>query len=165
VFLGYLAATGNVAEACKGAGIYRKMPYRYRRVSAPFAEAWNDAKATFGDAIEREIFRRAVEGYEEPVFYKGVEVATVRKHSDLLLMFLAKAERPEKFRESSPEHVVTPEELKTWSEEMMDLYLAGMTAPQVRAWRKEHEGQDQEGQATQPARGGDGTPPPGRTLH
>ncbi len=41
-----------------------------------------------------------LEGVEEPVgWYKGVPGGTVRRYSDVLLMFLLKALRPEKYRE------------------------------------------------------------------
>ena len=43
--------------------------------------------------------RRALEGGEEPVFYQGKIVGSVRKYSDTLLMFMLKARRPERYRD------------------------------------------------------------------
>ncbi|USA39881.1 hypothetical protein NCF86_01580 [Pelagerythrobacter marinus] len=54
-------------------------------------------------AVEAEIFRRAQEGYEEPIYggrYKEKVVGTVRRYSDALLMFRAKKMIPE-YRETS----------------------------------------------------------------
>ncbi len=52
------------------------------------------------DVLEAEAHRRAVEGVEEPVgWYKGVAGGTVRRYSDVLLMFLTKGALPERYRE------------------------------------------------------------------
>ena len=52
------------------------------------------------DTLEMEARRRASLGVEEPVYYQGQVVGYVRKYSDVLLMFLLKAQRPEKFRDN-----------------------------------------------------------------
>lgn len=46
---------------------------------------------------EDELFRRAVEGTEEPVYHLGKQVDTVRKYSDRLLELLLKSNDPEKY--------------------------------------------------------------------
>jgi hypothetical protein len=51
------------------------------------------------DVLEDEVFRRAREGVEKPVFYEGVECGTVRVYSDTLAIFLLKGRRPDKFKE------------------------------------------------------------------
>jgi hypothetical protein len=51
-------------------------------------------------ALEDEARRRAYEGWEEPVWHKGVNCGTVRKFSDTLLIVLLKAHMPEKYREN-----------------------------------------------------------------
>ena len=52
------------------------------------------------DDMETEARRRGV-GYDEPVFYKGEVVGTVKKYSDLLLIFMLKHRRPEVFADKS----------------------------------------------------------------
>lgn len=49
------------------------------------------------DTLEAEAMRRAVQGFEQPVYHKGVKCGTVRKYSDALLMFLLKSARAFKF--------------------------------------------------------------------
>ena len=98
-FLTILAECGNVSEACKAAGIDTKTAYKRRKADPEFAEAWQSALDTAADVLEREAWRRAHEGVDEPVLYKGQVVGAVRKHSDLLLMFVLKGLSPEKFRE------------------------------------------------------------------
>lgn len=94
-----LAESGNVSHACKTVLIARSTAYEAREAHADFAAAWDEALEFAADALEFEIRRRAMQGVDEPIFYKGQEVGTIRRYSDGLLMFLAKATRPEKFRE------------------------------------------------------------------
>ena len=50
--------------------------------------------------MELEARRRAVKGTDKPVFQRGEQVGTIREYSDTLLMFLLKANKPEKFRDN-----------------------------------------------------------------
>jgi hypothetical protein len=49
------------------------------------------------DALEAEARRRALEGWEEPVFFGGVVCGHVQKYDSTLLLLLLKAHRPGKF--------------------------------------------------------------------
>ena len=104
-FLDALAVCGNVKEACLVAGMARQTAYEWRASDEAFAAAWDAALDEAADTMEREAFRRAVEGVDEPVFGSlgnglgSGEVGTVRKYSDTLLIFLLKAARPEKYRD------------------------------------------------------------------
>ena len=51
--------------------------------------------------LEAEAVRRGRDGYLEPVFYLGEKVATVKRYSDPLLMFLLKGNAPRKFSTKS----------------------------------------------------------------
>src|SRR5688500_15168574 len=99
MFLKVFAETGNVKEACKAANINRTTAYKHRNEDPEFAEQWQVSFEQAADTLEAEAWRRASEGYEEDVFYKGERVGAVRRYSDNLLMFLLKGMRPEKFRE------------------------------------------------------------------
>lgn len=99
LFLGILAAYGNVKEACEKAGIARQTVYQRREKDSDFAAAWDNALEIAADVLEREAWRRAVEGWDEPV-YQGKElVGTIRKYDSTLLIFLLKGIRPAKYRE------------------------------------------------------------------
>lgn len=65
-----------------------------------WAELWDQSLELFADELEIEMHRRAVHGVDEPVFYKGEVVGEVRKFSDQLAITLAKATRPDKFRDN-----------------------------------------------------------------
>jgi len=119
-FLAALKAYPVVAHACAAVGIERSTAYRARESNEVFALAWDDALEDGIDRAEKEAFRRAVTGYEEPVIDKGrlayayeryvdEEGAehycpvlndkgqpvplTVRKHSDALLALILKGRR------------------------------------------------------------------------
>lgn len=85
--------------SCQTVGIGRSTAYdRYARDEG-FAARWRAAMDDAADVLEAEALRRATRGVDEPVFYKGERVGTVRKYSDTLLIFLLKGARPEKFRD------------------------------------------------------------------
>ena len=46
--------------------------------------------------LELEARRRAYEGVEKPVFHAGEECDFIRQYSDVLMMFLLKAHRPDR---------------------------------------------------------------------
>ena len=71
-----------------------------RDKSDTFAKEWDAAIEVATDTLEMEARRRASLGVEEPVYYQGQIVGYVRKYSDVLLMFLLKAQRPERFRDN-----------------------------------------------------------------
>lgn len=100
-FCAALAETCNVGRACNAVGISRFTAYKWRKADADFAEGWDEAMKAGLLALEDEAHRRAFEGVDEPVFYKGDECGTVRKYSDTLTIFLLKAHDPDKYRESS----------------------------------------------------------------
>ena len=99
-FLAAFRETGNVCLACQAAGVGRSSHYRWLEQDPEYREAFDQAKEDATDVLEAEAHRRAVEGVEEPVGWdKGVAGGTVRRYSDVLLMFLLKGLRPERYRE------------------------------------------------------------------
>lgn len=97
-FLGVLSVCGNVSEACRRAHISRLSAYRYKQSHEAFAQAWEEAAKIGLLCLEDEARRRAFAGWEEPVFYQGEQVATTRKYSDMLLMFLLNGGMSEKYK-------------------------------------------------------------------
>lgn len=82
VFLAALRTAGNVRFACEVAGISRKAAYQWRERSAKFAGEWDDAMDEAIDMLEAQAYKRALTS------------------SDTLLMFLLKAHRPKRYRET-----------------------------------------------------------------
>ncbi len=70
------------------------------RSDAVLQAAVEQAKEAAADLIEAEAFRRAVEGWEEPVgWYQGRPGGMVRKYSDVLAIFLLKGLRPDRYKD------------------------------------------------------------------
>src|SRR4051812_19763644 len=104
-FLETLSETANVKVAAAAAGVCRRTVYNWRNADTDFAAAWEEAAKLGTAALEDEAIRRASEGVDEPVYYKGVEVGKVRRYSDTLLIFLMKGRDPEKWKDRvSNEH-------------------------------------------------------------
>lgn len=98
-FLEVYAETGNVSLATQAIGVNRATPYKWRKTDEKFAQAWDQAAEEAADKLEQEAWRRAVQGVEKPVYYKGKLIDKVREYSDTLLIFLLKGFRPEKYSE------------------------------------------------------------------
>ena len=105
-FFEALADGLTVTAALKLAGYTRTWAYKQKREDEEFATLWANADDIAVEAMEAELDRRAFKGVDEPIFYQGENVATVKKYSDILLMFRLKAKRPETYRENvRTEHV------------------------------------------------------------
>jgi hypothetical protein len=99
-FLALLAETGYVDQASKAAGFPRRQTvYEWREADPDFAQAWDDALEAYTQALEAEADRRGMRGVPEPVYWRGEQVGTVQKYSDVLLMFRLNGMRPEKYRQ------------------------------------------------------------------
>lgn len=100
-FIRHLSVTGHVSDSAQAAGVSRAMVYKHRAAETAFQLAWDDAVEQGLDTLEYEARRRALDGWDEPVFYEGEECGVKRKFSDSLMMFLLKGGRPKKYRDYS----------------------------------------------------------------
>jgi hypothetical protein len=99
-FLVAYSECATVTEAAQIAGIDRKTHNNWLKADSDYKDAFETvAKEAAGDRLEKEAWRRAVDGWEEPVFHQGRQVSTIRKFDSTLLIFLLKGTRPEKFRD------------------------------------------------------------------
>jgi len=121
-FLAALGTTGNVSVACGAVGIDRRTAYNRRDADESFAEAWSDALDQSADLLEEEARRRAYQGVRRLKFDHGKPIMVPalgddglvikdqdgnpelvpyveHEYSDVLLIFLLKGIRPEKYRE------------------------------------------------------------------
>lgn len=123
-FLAAYEQCGSVLHAARACGLDRCMHYDWIKETGPegdhYRRRFKEAKAFAADALEVEARRRAYEGVNEPVIYKGQLAGiwvnkkgervpegskgakfiplTVKKFSDLLLTVLLNANKPNKFR-------------------------------------------------------------------
>jgi hypothetical protein len=98
-FLDAYKEMGNISRASTASNIDRRSHYRWLENDEAYAENFAEAEKEAIEKLEAEARRRASEGYEEPVFYKGEVCGTVRKYSDVLLMFLLKGLKPDMYKD------------------------------------------------------------------
>lgn len=112
-FLKAFADTSMVTEAAKQVGVGRATVYRWRNEDPEFAEAWGEVEEAVTEDLETTAIRRAKEG------------------SDVLLIFLLKAHRPDKYRErlsidDDREEARRRKQLERASDEELDEALTGL---------------------------------------
>jgi len=98
-FLKALAKSGVIDWSAKQAGFSRTTAWRLKQADPEFSAAWQEAIDAAMDDLEKEAHRRARHGCKQAIFYKGSVVGSKREYSDTLMIFLLKANRPEKYRE------------------------------------------------------------------
>ncbi|WP_227340123.1 hypothetical protein [Sphingopyxis sp. P8] len=104
VFLAELARHGIIVRAARAASPRASGQYGAVRTfkdererDEEFARQWQEAVEAAEASIEHELYRRAQEGWDEPIFggrHKERIVGTVRKYSDRLLELRARAMLP-----------------------------------------------------------------------
>ena len=94
-------AEGATVVAAAGNELLRTRLYRLRRTDPDFARAWDDAYDQGTDLWEAELQRRAIDGWDEPVFQGGRQVGAIRKYDVAALIFGLKARRPEVYRDNA----------------------------------------------------------------
>jgi len=96
-FLKAYAESGLVGIAAEASGICRQLHARWLKASGAYRAAFEPAHERAIETMEAEARRRACDGVVEPVYQGGVKCGTRRRYSDVLLIFLLKAARPEKY--------------------------------------------------------------------
>jgi hypothetical protein len=86
-----------VKAAARAARINAKTHYHWLKNDGAYGTAFGAARMVAVDVLESEVFRRAVLGVDEPIFYKGRICGTIRRYDDKLMKFLLRAWMPEKF--------------------------------------------------------------------
>jgi hypothetical protein len=98
-FLDQFGATGLVGKSAEAVGIGRRTVYNWLDNDPEFHQQFEYAREQFVEMLEAEAKRRACDGVDKPIFYQGQLVETVKEYSDTLMIFLLKANAPDKYRE------------------------------------------------------------------
>lgn len=93
VFLAEVSKGAMLSEACATARISKSTAYQARKKDPEFAARFEEAMEASADLLEREAKRRAVEGYDDPVFFNGEVVGYRKVYSDQLLALLLRGRR------------------------------------------------------------------------
>lgn len=98
-FLSIFSEVGRFSHSARAVAS-TEAAYRYFEERCDgFRNACEDAYSEFQDKLHSEALSRAVDGWDEPVFYQGQKVGYIRRKSDKLMELMLKAHLPEKFRD------------------------------------------------------------------
>lgn len=129
-FLEELAKRGIVKDACEVIGVARKTAYDWRNNDAEFAAAWDAALELAADSLEKEAWRRAVDGVDKPLIGRvgkdqdGV-IEVIKEYSDSLMTLLLRARRPDKFRDKTRDEPLPPVDWDRVSEADQVAFIEG----------------------------------------
>jgi hypothetical protein len=98
-FLEAFEKVATIVGAANVAGVERRTHYRWMTSDPVYAQRFARAEEAATQRLEQEARRRAMVGVEEPIYYRGKVCGSVKKYSDVLLIFLLKARRPSVYRE------------------------------------------------------------------
>ncbi len=98
-FFEHLSESCNVTLSAKAIGMSRSHMHTLRRNDKTFAKEWDNAIEIATDALEHAARKRAMDGYQRPIYQRGELVGHEPCFSDALMITLLKAHRPEKFRD------------------------------------------------------------------
>ena len=107
-FLGVLAATCNVSEACRQSGVSMTVAYRRRKMDAAFRAAWVEAIGVAYSRLEMMLLDRAFNGVEKVVRRKDGSEERMTGYSNQTALALLKMHREtaiEADSEYSPDEV------------------------------------------------------------
>lgn len=129
LFLHFLAETGRVRNSAQLAGFKDADALYYRKKhDSNFAKAWDEALDRAGDKFEDEATRRAVEGVDKDVYYKGEVVGQERVYSDGLLGKLLDGAKRDKYQPKK--------DAQTTVNVQVGLAVVPMTNPGLEDWER-----------------------------
>jgi hypothetical protein len=97
VFLDYYQKRYSIRSAARLAGVSPTTVRTARKTDPGFARRFDTAHDNVVDKLENSAMRRAIHGYNSPVFHRGVLVGHKRSYSDALTIFMLKKNRPDKY--------------------------------------------------------------------
>jgi len=123
-FMKAYSLVGSVTKACEVAEHARSRHYQLLKENKDYRDAFAEARNRLADVLEAVVIQRAVEGYLEPVYYKGKPCGAVRRFSDGNAQFMLRGLRPDVYRERSDVNVKAEVDLKFKGElaELLDVY-------------------------------------------
>ncbi len=98
-FLQYYANCGSIVLSSQAADICYELHFYWMKHYDGYPLLYEQSQAMHVDRLEREATRRAVDGVDKGVWYRGNRVGTEKQYSDLLLLAQLKANIPDKYKE------------------------------------------------------------------
>ena len=100
LILNEICNTGVAGLACVTVGVGVSHFRRLRQENEEMQALMDEAMSIYHERLRYTIHNKAVDGWEEPVYYKGEEVGSVHRFSERLLELQAKRHMPE-YRDKS----------------------------------------------------------------
>lgn len=99
-FLTALALCGRVAHAARLLRMKDdRIHYYWMKDDSEYAKAVEIAKQIAAQKVEDKLYELGVDGFDKPVIHEGEITDTYKEHSVTALIFLAKGNMPDKYRE------------------------------------------------------------------
>ena len=128
IFLGVLAKGLSVSAAAREAGKDASYFKAWRATDTAFAQQWDDAVEQGTDSVEDQVLRRAVLGWDEPVFHHGKQVGTKRVYDSTLAIVLLNGRRPEKYKRVSTASLAKAEAKESGADDQRERIMAKLRA-------------------------------------
>ena len=106
-FLTLYRLTGQLQRSARESGISPHTVRAHVKSDTDFKLAMEEAYGDFKESLESEVMRRAVMGWEEPVYQQGILAGTVRKYDSRLMELLVKRHIPEYKERYEVQHNIT----------------------------------------------------------
>ncbi len=97
LYLTFLEETGRPATARRCVPVTNYMVDAWREKIDHFTDLEGEALEGFKAKLHDEAIKRAVDGWDEPVFYKGEVAGYIQRKSDRILELMMKGHMPETF--------------------------------------------------------------------
>lgn len=94
-YIAEYARTGLKMKSASNIGVDYGAIKNLAEMDEEFQQNIIAAYNTYRENLEREAHARAVEGWEEPVYYQGTQIGTIRRKSDRMLELMLKRHIPE----------------------------------------------------------------------
>ncbi len=129
--LAALNAGATLSKAASVGGISLTTLRNWRKADGAFEQGCLDALEAGTDALEDEAFRRAAIGTKKPVgFHQGQHTGVfVTEYSDSLLVFMLKARRPDKFKDTAKSEPTKTIDTKGAKDALLSKFSALSGAP------------------------------------
>ncbi len=126
-FIQAFTTAGTVGAACRAIDIHRNTYHAWMSRDPDFVVEMVVAKEEVADMLEAAAIKRATKGVSKNVYHRGEKIGTEITYSDVLLIFMLKGLRPEKYRDNyipsttdaNMVSITTPERQKVVADETM----------------------------------------------
>lgn len=109
-FLRAYLETGSIKKAVIKSSVSRQCHYNWLyhdddEQRTLYRDAFEECQTIVSSILEDEAWRRAVDGVDSPVVFRGEITGTYKEYSDSLLTLLLKANNPDKYKDRSQQDV------------------------------------------------------------